>query len=57
MRPGFRLDEISLEHGVPPWKIDATRPKPRFRGRLGWRLRVSVYRVGLRKLALIGVAG
>jgi hypothetical protein len=55
VRPGLRLDEISLLHGVPPWKIDATRSRPRFGGRLGWRLRVSVYRVGLRRLALVGL--
>jgi hypothetical protein len=56
VRPGLRLDEIALLHGGPPWKIDASRSRPRFSGRIGWRLRVGVYRVGLRRLALIGVA-
>ncbi len=56
VRPGLRLDEIALVHGVPPWKIDPTRLRPRFRGRLGWRLRATVYRLGLRRLAVVGFA-
>jgi hypothetical protein len=53
MRPGFRLNEIALIHGVPPWIIDATRAVPGMRGRLTWRLRATAYRVGLRRLAAL----
>jgi hypothetical protein len=55
VRPGLPLDEVSLVHGVPPWKIDAGRRKPRLWRRLGWRLRAISYRVGLRRLALAGL--
>jgi hypothetical protein len=56
VRPGLQLDEIALLHGVPPWKIDATRPRPPLGRRLGWRLRALVYRLGLRRLAVVGFA-
>lgn len=56
VRPGLWLEEISLVHRVPPWKIDAGRARPRLLGRLGWTLRATAYRVGLRRLALIRLA-
>ena len=55
VRPGLRLDEISLLHRVPPWEIVADRSRPRLWGRLGWQVRAVVYRVGLRRLALAGL--
>jgi len=55
MRPGLRLDEISLIHGVAPWRIDASREAPGLLGRLSWRLRASVYRLGWRRLAALGL--
>lgn len=56
VRPGLQLDEISLVHRVPPWKIDAGRARPRLLGRVSWRLRATAYRVGLRRLALVRLA-
>jgi hypothetical protein len=56
VRPGLWLDEISLIHRVPPWKLEAGRARPRLLGRLGWRLRATAYRVGLRRLALVRLA-
>jgi hypothetical protein len=53
----LQLDEISLLHGIPPWKIDASRRKPNAWGRLNWRMRALVYRVGLRRLAAVGLTG
>jgi hypothetical protein len=55
VRPGLRLDEISLLHGIPPWEIEASRRRPRLWRRLGWRLRAISYRLGLRRLALAGL--
>jgi hypothetical protein len=53
VRPGLQLDEISLMHGVPPWTIEPSRAMPAGRGRIGWWLRARVYRLGLRRLALL----
>ena len=53
MRPGFRVDEIALIHGIPPWHIDASRPAPRMWERSVWRLRACLYRIGLRRLATL----
>jgi hypothetical protein len=55
VRPGLQLDEISLMHGVPPWTIEPSRAVPGRRGRIGWWLRARVYRLGLRRLALLRV--
>jgi len=57
VRPGLRLDEISLLHGVPPWELETGRRRPRLWRRLGWRIRAISYRVGLRRLALAGLNG
>jgi hypothetical protein len=56
VRPGLRLDEISLLHGIPPWEIETSRRRPRLLRRLGWRLRAISYRLGLRRLALAGLS-
>ncbi len=56
MRPGLWLDEISLIHRVPPWKIDIGRTRPHRTGRFGWKLRATAYRLGLRRLALVRLA-
>jgi hypothetical protein len=50
------LEEIALMHRVPPWEIDVSRRRPGAVGRVGWRLRALVYRVGLRRLAVVGLA-
>jgi len=57
VRPGLPLDEISLVHGIPPWKIDTARRRPSVWRRFGWRLRATSYRVGLRRLALARLTG
>ena len=56
MRSVLWLEEISLLHRVPPWEIEPTRRRPGVFGRLGWRFRAVVYRVGLRRLAVVGLA-